>query len=128
MVKSNFALANLCGTVYRRVGSVFCAQIPVSLADGPDNVSYVIFIYEYTSAVQGNLLFTSDGTSIISPLGNRVGVFDLVKYVSRVPVLSCHGEADGLGDMRIAATRAVPYHSRTERTSLELHSHQTRIY
>ena len=45
MVKSNFQLANLCGTVYR----------------------------------QGNVLFTRDGNSVVSPLGNRVGVFDLVK-------------------------------------------------
>jgi len=49
MVKSNFQLANLCGTVYR----------------------------------QGNLLFTNDGNSVISPLGNRVGVFDLVNNKSK---------------------------------------------
>jgi periodic tryptophan protein 2 len=29
---------------------------------------------------QGNLLFTPDGNSLISPVGNRVTVFDLVKY------------------------------------------------
>ena len=29
---------------------------------------------------QGNVLFTPDGNSVISPVGNRVSVFDLVKY------------------------------------------------
>jgi hypothetical protein len=29
----------------------------------------------------GNVLFTSDGNSLISPVGNRVTVFDLVEYV-----------------------------------------------
>ena len=28
---------------------------------------------------QGNILFTPDGNSVISPVGNRVSVFDLVK-------------------------------------------------
>lgn len=30
---------------------------------------------------QGNLLFTPDGTCLLSPVGNRVSVFDLVQYV-----------------------------------------------
>jgi periodic tryptophan protein 2 len=33
---------------------------------------------------KGNLLFTPDGTCLLSPVGNRVTVFDLVKYVSRL--------------------------------------------
>lgn len=28
---------------------------------------------------KGNLLFTPDGTCLLSPVGNRVSVFDLVK-------------------------------------------------
>lgn len=32
---------------------------------------------------KGNLLFTADGNSILSPVGNRVGVFDLVNNASR---------------------------------------------
>lgn len=28
---------------------------------------------------QGNVVFTPDGNSVISPVGNRVSVFDLVK-------------------------------------------------
>lgn len=28
---------------------------------------------------QGNVLFTPDGNSLLSPVGNRVSVFDLVK-------------------------------------------------
>jgi periodic tryptophan protein 2 len=28
---------------------------------------------------QGNVLYTPDGNSVISPVGNRVSVFDLVK-------------------------------------------------
>jgi periodic tryptophan protein 2 len=28
---------------------------------------------------QGNVVFTSDGNSVLSPVGNRVSVFDLVK-------------------------------------------------
>lgn len=30
---------------------------------------------------QGNVLFTPDGNSLLSPVGNRVAVFDLVKFV-----------------------------------------------
>lgn len=30
---------------------------------------------------QGNVLFTPDGNSLLSPVGNRVSVFDLVKFV-----------------------------------------------
>lgn len=33
---------------------------------------------------QGNLLFTHDGTCLLSPVGNRVTVFDLIKYVAGV--------------------------------------------
>jgi periodic tryptophan protein 2 len=28
---------------------------------------------------QGNVLFTPDGNSVLSPVGNRVSIFDLVK-------------------------------------------------
>lgn len=28
---------------------------------------------------QGNVVFTPDGNSVLSPVGNRVSVFDLVK-------------------------------------------------
>lgn len=30
---------------------------------------------------QGNVVFTPDGNSVLSPVGNRVSVFDLVKWV-----------------------------------------------
>ncbi len=30
---------------------------------------------------KGNLLYTPDGTCLLSPVGNRVTVFDLIKYV-----------------------------------------------
>ena len=30
---------------------------------------------------QGNLIFTPDGNSLLSPVGNRVSVFDLVSFV-----------------------------------------------
>lgn len=30
---------------------------------------------------RGNLLFTPDGTCLLSPVGNRVTLFDLVKYL-----------------------------------------------
>ena len=32
---------------------------------------------------QGNLVFTPDGFSLLSPVGNRVTCFDLLKYASR---------------------------------------------
>ena len=32
---------------------------------------------------RGNLVFTPDGTCLLSPVGNRVTVFDLIKYVGR---------------------------------------------
>lgn len=31
---------------------------------------------------RGNLLFNPDGTHLYSPVGNRVTVFDLVKYAT----------------------------------------------
>jgi len=34
---------------------------------------------------KGNVLYTSDGNKLISPVGNRVSVFDLVSYAHRVP-------------------------------------------
>lgn len=33
---------------------------------------------------QGNLNFSSDGNSVISPVGNRVSVFDLKKSVKKI--------------------------------------------
>lgn len=35
---------------------------------------------------QGNLLFSPDGTCLLSPVGNRVTVFDLVKYAA-IPIV-----------------------------------------
>lgn len=32
----------------------------------------------------GNLTFSKDGNSVISPVGNRVSVFDLKKYVMHI--------------------------------------------
>ena len=32
---------------------------------------------------KGNLLFTPDGTCLLSPVGNRITVFDLIKYVAQ---------------------------------------------
>jgi periodic tryptophan protein 2 len=37
---------------------------------------------------KGNLLFTPDGNCLLSPVGNRVTVFDLVQYVRS---LRCYG-------------------------------------
>ena len=34
---------------------------------------------------KGNILFTPDGTCLLSPVGNRITVFDLIKYVARPP-------------------------------------------
>ncbi len=37
---------------------------------------------------QGNLVFTPDGNSVLSPVGNRISIFDLVKYgLTRLPYL-----------------------------------------
>ena len=30
---------------------------------------------------QGNVLFTPDGNSVLSPVGNRITKFDLIKWV-----------------------------------------------
>lgn len=38
---------------------------------------------------QGNVLFTPDGNSVLSPVGNRVSVFDLVKWVIFAGVERC---------------------------------------
>lgn len=32
---------------------------------------------------KGNILFTPDGSCLLSPVGNRISVFDLIKYVTR---------------------------------------------
>jgi hypothetical protein len=37
---------------------------------------------------QGNVLFTPDGNSVLSPVGNRISIFDLVKYVVLSPAHS----------------------------------------
>jgi hypothetical protein len=34
---------------------------------------------------QGNLVFTADGNTVVSPVGNRVAAFDLVKCVHALP-------------------------------------------
>ena len=31
---------------------------------------------------KGNILFTPDGSCLLSPVGNRISVFDLIKYVT----------------------------------------------
>lgn len=36
---------------------------------------------------RGNLLFNPDGTHLYSPVGNRVTVFDLVKYATGPSIL-----------------------------------------
>jgi periodic tryptophan protein 2 len=36
---------------------------------------------------QGNLVFTPDGNSVLSPVGNRISVFDLVKFVHSMIVV-----------------------------------------
>lgn len=36
---------------------------------------------------QGNLLFTPDGNCLLSPVGNRVSVFDLVQSVLLIQLL-----------------------------------------
>ena len=33
---------------------------------------------------QGNVAFTPDGNSVLSPVGNRISVFDLVKWAHLV--------------------------------------------
>ena len=33
---------------------------------------------------QGNVVFTPDGNSVLSPVGNRITQFDLIKYVPRL--------------------------------------------
>lgn len=32
---------------------------------------------------KGNVIFTSDGNSVISPVGNKLTIYDLKKYVLR---------------------------------------------
>ena len=34
---------------------------------------------------KGNILFTPDGTCLLSPVGSRITVFDLIKYVAQSP-------------------------------------------
>lgn len=53
---------------------------------------------------KGNLLFTPDGNSLLSPVGNRVSVFDLVQYVLSDHVL------EGCADTVSAVI--LPIHSR----------------
>ncbi len=37
----------------------------------------------------GNVVFTADGNSLLSPVGNRITVFDLVEYVLRALYRLC---------------------------------------
>lgn len=53
------------------------------------NINYLVLIpswFKFSNLCgsvyrQGNILFTADGNSILSPVGNRVTVFDLVQCV-----------------------------------------------
>eukprot|EP00729_Bicosta_minor_P012335 gene12335-30732_t len=45
---------------------------------------------------QGNLIFTPDGNSIISPVGNRVSVFDLVGNTSSTLPFECSRNVERL--------------------------------
>ena len=59
------------------------------VADDPPPILYIIIMkanYKFQNLCgtvyrQGNVVFTPDGNSVLSPVGNRVSVFDLVKSV-----------------------------------------------
>lgn len=62
---------------------------------------------------RGNLLFNPDGTHLYSPVGNRVTVFDLVKYAT------CGLFSSGIAMTLLTTTAAInhtPFPSRTEKT------------
>lgn len=70
---------------------------------------------------KGNLLFTPDGTCLLSPVGNRVSVFDLVQYVS----LECSSLSDlETSPLTIAFNRntsyTLPFSHRTNIDRLDL--------
>ena len=49
--------------------------------------TYTLFFFQFSNLLgtvyrEGNLTFTPDGNSVISPVGNRLSIFDLKKYVS----------------------------------------------
>ena len=68
---SNFIFSNLCGSVYSRGP---CSAPSASLAAALALTSL--------PAIAGNVVFTPDGNSLISPVGNRVTVFNLASSTS----------------------------------------------
>ena len=55
------------------------AQVPVMTVMG-----YSFLLFQFSNLLgsvykKGNVLFTPDGNSVISPVGNRVSIFDLKK-------------------------------------------------
>ncbi len=72
----------------RGAARVAVAAGPMSMLTHPPNPRVHVQFSNLLGTVykQGNLLFTPDGHSLLSPVGNRVSVFDLVK---------CEGRARG---------------------------------
>lgn len=67
---------------------------------------------------QGNLLFTPDGTCLLSPVGNRVSVFDLVQYVLNGRYQISWDEADS--EICSNTSYTLPFAHRTNIDRLDL--------
>jgi len=66
---------------------------------------------------QGNLIFTPDGNSVLSPVGNRLTVFDLVKYVldqteSLIAAENGHASYSALFNLDSNKSVTFPYENR----------------
>lgn len=84
---------------------------------------------------QGNLVFTPDGNKLLSPVGNRITLFDLVKYVctvfqTLVRCVSCVFDrltSYPLPVYVVAATNAAHCPQRTSVISMPLRLHHLAV-
>ena len=58
-----------------------CVSLSLSLGEKQSDMKANFTFHNLCGTVyrQGNVVFTPDGNSVLSPVGNRVSVFDLVK-------------------------------------------------
>ena len=57
---------------------------------------YIFYVKQFSNLCgavyrQGNVLFTNDGDSVFSPVGNRISQFDLKRYLLSCACTTCLG-------------------------------------
>jgi hypothetical protein len=66
-----------------------CVLLHLCVRDGPLPQNFGFSNLCGTVYKSGNVVFTPDGNSLLSPVGNRITVFDLIECVLRAARLCC---------------------------------------